>query len=337
MESLSEKLLNRAPPVTLAEAVSLLVINIAAFVGNLSVCYAVYRCQRLRTLANTFLVALAVSDILMSTCCMTFSVVTVYLGWWPFGESFCSFHGFCVFTFGLASLHTMAVIAISRYFRVVRPNKYNDVFNARKNLLYIMHVWCIALLGSVPPFFFKTGGYEFQAGKAMCLYTFHTNIGYTAFIEVVYISIPLTIILLCYFKVFYTVSRTNQVFSQEHNPQQLRAHVEEAKVTKTLATAMAGFACCWIPVLIIDYIDAINGAVTLSRRSYLTYGFLVYLSATVNPFIYGATNKRFRREFKLIFGKLLCLKFFKCARNNEENSEGEAHRLRVTKGTSQDQ
>ena len=337
MESLSEKLFNRPPPVTLAETACLLVINIAAFVGNLSVCYAVYRCQRLRTLANTFLVALAVSDILMSTCCMTFSVVTLYLGWWPFGESFCSFHGFCVFTFAIASLNTMAVIAISRYFRVVRPNKYNDVFNARKNLLYVILVWCIALLGSVPPFFFKNGGYEFQAGKAMCLYTFHTNIGYTAFIEVVYISIPLTIVLFCYFKVFCTVSRTNQVFSQEHNPQQLRAHVEEAKVTKTLATAMAGFACCWIPVLIIDYIDAINGAVTLSRRSYLTYGFLIYLSATVNPFIYGATNKRFRREFKSIFGKLLCLKFLECARNNEENPEGEAHRLRVTKGTSQDQ
>ena len=45
-----------------------------------------------------------------------------------------------------------------------------------------------ALLGSVPPFFFENGGFEFQPGEALCLYTFQTNIVYTAFIETVYVA-----------------------------------------------------------------------------------------------------------------------------------------------------
>ena len=143
--------------------------NVAAFFGNLSVCYAVYRNQRLRTLAIMFVVALAVSDILMSTCCMPFSVATLYRGKWSFGDSFCRFHGFSVFTFGLASLHTMGIIAVSRYFRVVKPNKYIVIFKTRSTLLYIAAVWCVAFVGSVPPFFLRNGGFEFQAGKAMCL------------------------------------------------------------------------------------------------------------------------------------------------------------------------
>ena len=334
-ESLSVELSARKKHLVWTETVLFAVINLAAFFGNLSVCYAVYRNQRLRTLANMFVVALAVSDILMSTCCMPFSVATLMRGRWIFGDSFCRFHGFGVFTFGLASLHTMGIIAVSRYFCVVKPNKYIVLFKTRSTLLYIAAVWCAAFIGYVPPFFFQNGGFQFQAGKAMCLYTFQTNIAYTAFIECVYIATPLTLITVCYAKVFYTVSRTNQVFSSESNPQQLRANVEEAKVTKTLAAVMAGFAFCWLPVCIIDYIDAARGEQTLPREAYLTYGFLVYLSSTINPFIYAATNKHFRREYKVILRKVFCSKSLRCTRNVEEVSEVEAPRTRKLQITSE--
>ena len=74
-EALSEEIYKRRDHVITAETVCLSLINLAAFFGNVSVCYAVYRSQRLRTLPNMFVVALAVSDIFMSTCCIPFSVV----------------------------------------------------------------------------------------------------------------------------------------------------------------------------------------------------------------------------------------------------------------------
>ena len=324
LESLSLELATRKDKLVWTETVLFAIINVAAFFGNLSVCYAVYRNQRLRTLSNMFVVALAVSDILMSTFCMPFSVVTLIRGKWIFSEAFCQFHGFGVFTFGLASLHTMGIIAVSRYFCVVKPERYVVLFKTQRTLMYIAVVWCAAFIGSVPPFFFGHGGFEFQPGKAMCLYTFETNIAYTAFIECVYVSTPLTIIVISYAKVFYTVSRSNRVFSHQNNPQTLRANVEEAKVTKTLAAVMVGFACCWLPVCIIDYIDAARGEPTLPRQAYLTYGFLVYLSSTINPFIYGAANKHFRREYKAIFKGLLCLR----SRRAEVSSVSESLRNR---------
>ena len=335
-ESLSAELATRTEHLVWTETVLFAVINVTSFFGNLSVCCAVYRNQRLRTLANMFVVALAVSDILMSTCCMPFSVATLLRGRWIFGAPFCRFHGFGVFTFGLASLHTMGVIAVSRYFCVVKPEKYIVLFKTRKTLMYIIIVWCAAFIGSVPPFFFENGGFEFQPGKAMCLYTFQTNIAYTAFIECVYIATPLTLITIFYAKVFYTVSLSNQVFSQENNPQQLRANVEEAKVTKTLAAVMAGFALCWLPVCVIDYIDAARGEPTLPRQAYLAYGFLVYLSSTINPFIYGATNKHFRREYKAILKKIFCLQARRCTRlrNTEVVSGSEGRRTRKAQTTS---
>ena len=305
-ESLSRQLSARSEHLVWTETVLLAAINVAAFFGNLSVCYAVYRNQMLRTLTNMFVVVLAVSDILISVCTMPFSVATLARGSWIFHSRFCRFQGFAMFTFALVSLHTMGVIAVSRYFCVVKPAKYVSIFNKRRVLMYIAVVWCVALVGSVPPFLFENGGYKFQPGKAMCMYIFYTNMAYTAFIECVYIATPLTLIAICYGKVFYTVSRSNQVFSHENNPEQLRANVEEAKVTKTVATVMAGFAFCWLPICIMDYIDATRGEPTLPRQAYLTYGFLAYLSSTISPFIY-ATNRHFRREYKNIWGNLLTL------------------------------
>ena len=328
VESLSLELATGKGELVWIETALFAIINVAAFIGNLSVCYAVYRSQRLRTLSNMFVVALAFSDILMSTCCMPFSVATLIRGQWIFGEAFCRFHGFGVFTFELASLHTMGIITVSRYFCVVRPEKYVVLFKKQRTLMYIAVVWFVALIESVPPFFFEHVGFEFQPGKAMCLYTFDANIAYTIFIECVYIATPLTIIPICYSKVFYTVSRSNRVFSLENNPQQLRANVEEAKITKTLAAVMVGFACCWLPVSIIDYIDVARGEPTLARQVYHTYGFLVYLRSAINPFIYGATQKQFRREYMAVFRDVLCLRRRRCTKNTDVSSVGESRRTR---------
>ena len=307
-EVLSVELATRAKPLVWTETVLFAVINVVAFFGNLLTCYAVYRNQTLRTLSNMFVIALCVSDILMSIWCMPFSIATLFHGQWAFGESFCRFHGFGALTFGLISLQTMGLIAVSRYNCVVKPEKYAVLFKKQRALLYIAVVWCAALVGSVPPFFFNNGGFEFQPGKAMCLYTFESNIAYTVFIECVYIAAPLTIISICYIKVFYTVSRSNKVFSQENNRHRLRANVEEAKVTKTLAAVMVGFTCCWLPISVMDNIDAARGEHTLPRQAYLTYAFLAYLSSTINPFIYGAANKQFRREYKAILRSILCIR-----------------------------
>ena len=123
-ESLSLELATRAEPLVWIETILFAIINVVALFGNLLTCYAVHRNQALRTLPNMFVVALGVSDILMSVCCMPYSVVTLFRGEWIFGETFCRFLSFEVFTFGMASINTMAIIAVSRYFRVLKDSRF---------------------------------------------------------------------------------------------------------------------------------------------------------------------------------------------------------------------
>ena len=90
---LSLELATREEALVWTETVLFAFTNVMAVFGNLLTFYAVYRNHRLRTITNMFVIALAVSDILMCTCCMPFTVVTLFHGRWIFGESYCLFLG----------------------------------------------------------------------------------------------------------------------------------------------------------------------------------------------------------------------------------------------------
>lgn len=298
-EQLARELASRSSALVGIESSIMCLVNVTAILGNLSVCYATYRNQRLRTLSNMFIVALAIADIVMVSLCTPFTVATLVAGRWLFGNMWCEFHGFFAFTSGLVSLLTRGLISLSRYFCIVKNIKYQALFTKKSTLLYIVLVWVIALFDSVPPLFVSSDGtgYTFQPGKSMCLFTFESNLGYTIFTEIVFIGLPLVLIVICYSRVFLSVYKSNRVFAFAGNVESLRAHVAEVKISKTLAVVVAGFAICWIPISAMDTIDAMKGTLTLSRRKYLAYSFLAYGSCTLNPVIYGVMSKTFRREY----------------------------------------
>lgn len=320
-DTLSLELANRTEALVWTETVLFAVTNIVAVLGNLFIFNAVYRKRRLRTIPNMFVIALAVSDLLMCTWCMPFTVATLFYGRWMFGETFCLFQGFAALTFGSVAMVTMSVIAVNRFFCVVKPKNYLFLFKKQRVFIYMVIVWSLTLAGSLSPFFFEDkNSFKFQPGKAMCLYAFESNMAYTVTTECLYIATPLTIITVCYVKVFRAVSRSNRVFSSDCNPCELRANVEEAKVTKTLVAVLFGFACCWLPISVMDNVDAGRGKPTIPRQAYLTYAFLAYLSSTINPFIYGIMNRQFRREYKILWRKITYFRRQNSSNNNSSHS-----------------
>ncbi|XP_031565637.1 octopamine receptor 1-like [Actinia tenebrosa] len=312
---LALELANRSSLNICFESIVIGVIIFFTVVGNTFVCCAVWRNQRLRTISNMFVVALAISDSLMGILCMPFVFGTLIEGRWLFGDAFCRVHGFTGFTLALVSIHTMSLIAVNRFYCIVKPSKYQNLFRSSRTRIYILIVWLFAFVGSVPPFLLDDGGYSFHPGKGMCLYTFESNLVYTIFIEVAYIGCPLLLISFCYSSVFKEVYRTNKVFvPNQMAVDQLRVNVQETKITKTLAIVFLGFSICWLPASIIDTLGAFYGQPRFKREVYLTYTFMAYLSSLINPIIYGITSRGFRREYKAMLKGLTCHVLWK--RNN---------------------
>ena len=288
------------------EATALILVDITALIGNALVFAVAYRNRRRHTITDLLIVALSLTDLLVALTVMPLSAGSLISGVWLYNRSVCLFQGFCIITFATASLNTLSVIAVNRYFCVVRPNDYRTIFSLKKTLGYIAFVWLLACSFSISPLVFGREDYAFQPGKVLCVYPFEINVAYTVCLDIFFIGIPTIAICFCYWRVFRTVRGRNRVMTGNDDELTSRVHVQETNITKTLVFVLVGFAFCWLPVLVMDTIDVVTGALILPRQLYLFYTFMVFLSSTINPFIYALVNKRFRREYWKILRRLCC-------------------------------
>ncbi|KAF7247186.1 Melanopsin-A [Varanus komodoensis] len=136
-----------------AIAAVILAVGITGTLGNLLVIYAFCRSRGLRTPTNMFIINLAMSDFLMSvTQCPLFFINSLNKRW-IFGEKGCELYAFCGALFGIASMITLTVIALDRYFVITRPLASIGVMSKKKALLILLGVWLYSLAWSLPPFF----------------------------------------------------------------------------------------------------------------------------------------------------------------------------------------
>ena len=110
-------------------------INVVTVVGNTLLCMVIYKNEALRTLTNIFIVFLAISDIVMGFLCIPFSLGVFIRGKWVFGQYVCRMQCFLIYFLALGSLQTLTMIAVNRYYRVLKSSQY------RKGVYLQIHCW----------------------------------------------------------------------------------------------------------------------------------------------------------------------------------------------------
>ena len=306
------ELARRSTPVKITEAAILVCLIILAFVGNVLVCVTVFKSARLRTIPYMLITNLAVSDILMAIVCMPVSLHVLISGKWPFSSSVCDMHGFFIFTFGIVSQVNMSVIAVNRYFALCRPFQCKAIFTKINVLSMIAILWILPSVASVPPLV-GWGYYAFHPGKALCSYPFHVNLIYAMTIRILFIAFPMGLIVFSYTRCILAIKSSNrQMREMSDDPSsvgQESRKAREVRATWTMLFSTLGFSMCWLPVSVIDFIETSRGGENLPRQAFMLNGFLIFLSSTINPFIYWLSNRDFRKAFRQV---ILCR-----ARGNE--------------------
>ena len=92
--------------------------------------------RRLRTIPNMFVASLAVSDFSIGALTsVPLGIPTLVTSHWPFNDATCQFQGYIVMALVAASVHTLALMAVNRYFRIVKPSKYRRYFTKKKTMM----------------------------------------------------------------------------------------------------------------------------------------------------------------------------------------------------------
>ena len=294
---MSDSLSSRSSSLITVEVISLVILNALSLTGNILVCMSVYKNVRLRTTTNLYIIALAVSDLLSAVFVMPIGIGVLITGEWIFGEAICQLHAFFSLFVIYISPVTMGLTAVNRYVRTCRSTQqYDRFFSARKSRLLLAMVWFSVACYTVVPRLVGLQAYEFVPGYAQCSIAHLSEIGKTIHYSIVLIFFFLTPLI----ATLFSYKRVAKVIRQ-HNINALSSlSLHEIKLSKSLFAIVFAFMICWIPFWVIVVLRRFRLVAIMPRNVELLCMFFLYLSNTINPFIYAGMNPVFRREFQNI-------------------------------------
>jgi melatonin receptor type 1B len=303
---LAYQLAHRSLAQVIAETATLVFIALAALVGNSSVLYVVYKSPRLRSVTNYYLITLAISDVTFAALVMTVTIGTAACGRDVIGINAAQVIGFIGYALVSGSLQTTTLIAINRFFCVVKPLLYRKYFKPKPAVLMIIGVWVVSLANTAVVYLSGMATFEFYPGRFVHLLAFtdqNTERIYQAISCVVFVVIPISITVLCYWKVYQVVTVHNATVSSNlhagpaENTSSLSK--EEIHVTKSVLALVCGFVLCWIPCTVVSFLASF---MNLPRNAEMVFIYNAYTSSVINPIVFNIFNKPFRNQFAKVFG-----------------------------------
>ena len=137
---------SRSLTVVIIEASICIALNITSLTGNSLVCIAAYRNLNLRSTTNLYIIALAVSDLLVATIEIPLTSSTLIVGKWDFGNALCQIQGFVAEFAYYVTPATLSLTAFNRYVKIVKTNHYNKIFSPRRSKIWLSCLWLFLAL-----------------------------------------------------------------------------------------------------------------------------------------------------------------------------------------------
>ncbi|CAB0015809.1 unnamed protein product, partial [Nesidiocoris tenuis] len=138
------------------ECILIAIYCVLIFLGLLSntvVSFVVARRPQMHTARNLYIVNLTVSDITLCVICMPFTLVHILHRQWTLGVALCKLVPFVQGTNIMVSVGTITVIALDRYFTIVRGQ--DGPTTRRRVIISIIAVWLLSMLTTMPVLFFQ--------------------------------------------------------------------------------------------------------------------------------------------------------------------------------------
>ncbi|EDO33177.1 predicted protein [Nematostella vectensis] len=272
------------------------IISVIACVGNLLTLLIIYKNRSLWNSTNIILASLALSDFAFNTLNnLPVGAPTLASPRFPFSHLVCQYQACVCITLSTASIQILALASLNRYYRIIKPTKYNNVFSKRKTFAALLMAWCLSLAA---PFLLIADGsdYVFHPAKAFCFY--RLDVWLLPVVGTwIMIGIPSAVISFCYAKILIKVRHHNAQLSQSS------VSAMEIKITKNLLVVIIAFVLCWTPIIAVETLDYWLQRYAMPRIIYTIYPFLSNLSSAINPPIYVALNPTFREKYKQLFRK----------------------------------
>lgn len=116
----------------------LTVISLGSVLGNVSLWIVICRDRELRTITNVFILGLTTADLFVSVINMPVTIISLFVGEWPWSDGLCRFFGFTNMLTLVTSVMSLCNISINRYVMVCKPIYFKRIYTKRNAALMIL-------------------------------------------------------------------------------------------------------------------------------------------------------------------------------------------------------
>ena len=307
-EVFATQLAERAQAEVFIELIVLILGGAIGVTGNFLVCLAIFKTMSLRTISNYYVASLSIFEMIIGLCVVVFLPEVLVTGKWTFSDASCQFVGFITAMLATGSIYAMALIALNRYFLMVKSNLYRKYFTKRNVYVSITASWILA--ANFPLSYVLQGNtFEFHFGKMFCIFNVEKINLIHAFITGFFnIQLPYFIISFCYYKIYQKVKQHNAQLrlTETGVASGNRIFPRDIRITKILFAMVFAYTVSWTPFYVIDLMGLFCGQYFAPRLVYVFYSIVVGSTAAVSPVLYGAFNRELRTEIIRLFKTLRC-------------------------------
>nr|XP_033791550.1 5-hydroxytryptamine receptor 1E [Geotrypetes seraphini]XP_033791551.1 5-hydroxytryptamine receptor 1E [Geotrypetes seraphini]XP_033791552.1 5-hydroxytryptamine receptor 1E [Geotrypetes seraphini]XP_033791553.1 5-hydroxytryptamine receptor 1E [Geotrypetes seraphini]XP_033791554.1 5-hydroxytryptamine receptor 1E [Geotrypetes seraphini]XP_033791555.1 5-hydroxytryptamine receptor 1E [Geotrypetes seraphini]XP_033791556.1 5-hydroxytryptamine receptor 1E [Geotrypetes seraphini]XP_033791557.1 5-h len=188
-------------------SVTLSVITILTTLLNSAVIAAICITRKLHLPANYLICSLAVTDLLVAILVMPLSIAYIAMDTWALGYVICEIWLSVDMTCCTCSILHLCVIALDRYWAITDAIEYAQKRTAKRAGFMILIVWGISIFISMPPLFWRR--HHINSIPSQCIIQ-HDHVVYTIYSTFGAFYIPLTLILILYYRIYHAAKNLYQ-------------------------------------------------------------------------------------------------------------------------------
>ncbi|CAL2034473.1 unnamed protein product [Caenorhabditis brenneri] len=285
-------------------AIAELLLSIHISFSNLLVLWVYVRSKHVRTVTNTYIFSLALTDFLAGALGIPLTVVSVMT------RKPRTFYG-CLFVHlilcilcTISTFHMLA-IAIDKYVTICCRDRLFS--SRRKRAIFLLTTsWILGLLVAILPLFNVFGFAETQSlfikNGEMCYFTMVVDYRYLVY--VIFFSTilaPTAIIVLLYSSIYSRIrTEEKQVKCLLRQSERERRMAGRRKLIRILLILVVSYGICWYPLYIINTIDYFWPQFSINSLTLWTV-IMSHMSCALNPLIYAYGMPGFKKALRAFF------------------------------------
>ncbi|KAJ0032393.1 hypothetical protein NQD34_002474 [Periophthalmus magnuspinnatus] len=277
--------------------------------GNILVLVILALYENVKSLTNIFILNLAISDLVFTTCLPFWAIYHVY--GWVFSEAVCKIVSFVFFTGFYSSVLFLTVMTIYRYIVVV--HHFSDLNNQKKHtgILVSVFMWMLSIVAALPSLLHTTVMVSpDENDTSSCSYETQAWQTITTFQQNIFFLVAFAVMAFCYIQILSKIKQTQ--------------HKTKNRAVKLVFSIVTVFYIGWIPYNVVIFLKILENHLVppfheCQAAIYLEYAFcfsrlVAFSHCCLNPVFYAFVGEKFRSHLKSV----LCCFFTRKTVNEEQ-------------------